>query len=129
MSADLLRRAATRLRESALAATPGPWVVEREVGVPFTEFTLCSQAPVEFPYQRKITSVLTPDEEWPDLDYFALVHPPVALALAGWLADHAAQFGPNDDLRYVDSPGDTQRAIEVARAVLREPGTPEGGTE
>ncbi len=130
MSADLLRRAATRLRESAIAATPGPWAVERRGGEPFTEFALRSRAEFQFAYEAEITAVLTPDDEWPDLDYFALMHPPVALALADWL-DFAARASSERaaiEKQIGMQPGDLtsreeESALAVARAVLREDGT------
>ena len=108
----ILRRAAKRLRDKANAATPGPW--EGNAGLPV---------------------VLAPSEEWDrgggrqriahmcmpyreermraNGEYIALMHPPVALALADWLDDEAAR-----GLGRPDNPA----AYAVARAVLREAG-------
>ncbi len=111
MSADLLRRAATRLRESALAATPGPWVAARD-----DESMMCdlrTEAPTEYGYQKDVFSVHTPDPSWSDIDYCATVHPPVALALADLL-----------DRIYVTPmgmPSVIECAESTARTILREP--------
>ena len=46
-----------------------------------------------------------------------------ALALADWLEPHAKDLARVcDDVTWVDSPGDTQHALAVARAILREEG-------
>jgi len=122
MSADILRRAAAKLREHATAATPGPWEhVGWIVGAPEpTTFSGCGQvitwaegveagdicAPSGDLYPR---SGYSPRE---DMAYVALMHPPVALAVADVLeAAAAAPFGtlwPTG-------------VIAVARAILREP--------
>ncbi len=109
-----MRRAATRLREGALAATPGPWVVTRD-----DESMMCdlrTEAPTTYEYQKDVFSVHTPDPSWPDLDYCEAVHPPVALALADWLETEAEEDPSFTPCKYA--------ALAVARAVLREP---EGG--
>jgi len=110
MSADLLRRAATRLRESALAAQPGPWfadsweIYSQTVGGPWVAETLHTEEE-----QQSIANA----------DYIVAVHPPVALALADWLDRYADRFPVKPYGRLMDD-----AALEVARAVLREP---EGG--
>lgn len=121
MSADLLRRAAAKLREHAEKATPGPWVAARDEESMIWD--LRTEAPTEWQWQKDIFSVHTPDPSWPDIDYCATVHPPVALALADWLDSHVGQLANTTDLRYADSPSDTEHALAVARAVLREDGT------
>jgi hypothetical protein len=112
VSADLLRRAAAELRTRAEAATPGPWAVDRDrIGM---WFMLNSRATFEYSHQAQIVDVHTPDESWPDFNYMAMMHPPVALALAELLkacADHAAVEG------YLPAPAITA----VAREILREP--------
>ncbi len=122
VSADLLRRAATRLRESALAA---------EVALP----QATSGAAVDWPDAMN---------GWlggPIGEFAALVHPPVALALADHL-EHVADDMSDDHAREEEFPRrdggtytavvdrwrtkrwDWTSALAVARAVLREP---EGG--
>jgi len=118
VSADLLRRAATGLRESALAATPGPWKVVYfgDRGYPQRvvddSATLIAQT-----YEGRDTSdpVRLPAGS---PEYIALVHPPVALALADWLDLVECWYpaAPHSD--------EAEHAVAVARAVLREP---EGG--
>ena len=114
--AERLRAAATRLREVAGAATPGPWFLDKggDTGV----YT----APRPSPASQDIAWSHSPDVE----AYIALMHPPVALALADWLDDLAAGWPWDDDgtcvwddgtpMRLEESP-DTH-ALAVADAVL-----------
>jgi len=75
MSADVLRRAATLMRECAEAATNGPWYFEG--------------APHGFPPMVTGHGMAVADTfDKPDLldaKYIASMHPLVALAVAGWL--------------------------------------------
>lgn len=73
--AERLREAATRLREVAGDATPGPWFLDKggDTGV----YT----APRPSPASQDIAWSHSPDVE----AYIAAMHPPVALALADWL--------------------------------------------
>jgi len=112
MTADLLRRAAAKLREHAEAATPGPWVTER---LGDTWIVLKSQAQFDYPHQAEVADVHTPDERWPDYDYMACVHPPVALALADVFESLAGRMTTAGACR-------DQRLEAVAHAVLREDG-------
>lgn len=129
MPADLLRRAATRLRESALAATPGPWgvgndeVIVRglEVTGPGSYTCIGSVARVEDESDRDLWSENNPEQyvevdPIDDANFIALVHPPVALALADWLDLVECWYpaAPRSD--------EAEHAVAVARAVLREPG-------
>lgn len=77
--AERLRAAATRLREVAEAATPGPWFLDKggDTGV----YT----APRPTPASEDIAWSHSPDVE----AYIATMHPGVALALAGWLDGEA----------------------------------------
>ena len=68
---DLLRRAATKARETAQAATPWPWVPERK-GV-------LDGGDIEFVEATRR-----------DAPHIALWHPGVALAVAEWLDNCAA---------------------------------------
>lgn len=131
MSADLLRRAATKLREHATAAKPGPWEVDHED----LYFILRSREPVPYTYQADIVEVHSPDATWADFDYFALMHPPVALALAEWLEAQAADIENavaawSRDTSYIDkhlggvgahTENMFRPSIAAARAILREP--------
>jgi hypothetical protein len=122
VSGDLLRRAAAKLRE---AVNPdyvfvAPWTAVKEVES-LDGWTV-----------RDPEGPIADGLPGPEAAYFALVHPPVALALAAWLETHARDMAlTKDRLNAVDSPGDTRHAIEVARAVLREstgdaPGSSDG---
>lgn len=106
----ILRRAASVLRERAGNATPGPWehVIER--------------AHLRHHDRSRIAGIERFREYRNDVDlgadhdtaaYIAMMHPPVALALADWLDDEA--------VRGLGRP-DNVAAYAVARAVLREAG-------
>lgn len=103
MSAALLRRAAAKLREHAEAASKGNW---DESG---TELYAASGGWVGE------TSGAEPEDE-ANARYVAMMHPPVALALADWLDDAAARTGIPEYPSY----GLPEKAMAVARAVLRE---------
>ncbi len=103
MSAELLRRAAAKLREYANAATGGSWC-SLNGGDRLVSFNLAGQ---EFGYV-----VDEPMSNAANAAYIATMHPPVAVALAD-LLDSEAQaweiYGtPRDGI------------VAVARAVLRE---------
>jgi hypothetical protein len=94
MSADLLREAATTLRERAEAATPGPWSHYPD--------TFRTDIPVHRLGSNAAQDAggvgdvgLTPAEHphgFADAAYIATVHPGVGLALADWLDDVAAEL-------------------------------------
>ncbi len=134
MSADLLRRAAAVLREHAEAATPGSWehVDHGKDG----SFKGCGQVitwgdgveggdvagPTGDLYPRGGYSPLE------DMALIALMHPPVALALAELLDLHAASVEARIEAeRHVGvAPGtitqaDETAAIALAQEILREP--------
>src|SRR6185295_1666780 len=93
MSSDLLRRAATKLRETAEATSPPPWSSD-----PDASWYECG---ADHRYVRTesdqhwsavaLTGLV--DDPHPrsarDAAYIALMHPPVALALAVWLEHEA----------------------------------------
>ncbi len=98
MSADLLRRAATKLRDNAGKASKAPWALSED-GLVWPD---CMGDPV------------SGSAEVENAYYIEMMHPPVAVALAGWLDAQAAieEYGP---------PRRRQpAALAVARAVLRE---------
>lgn len=113
MSADLLRRAAAKLREHAEAATfpHDGWVAD----LADSEVTTADGG-MMIADTRELTV------ERPDASFIALLHPPVALALADALdsaatdADYAEAF-PRSEMAIEDG----SNLIAVARAVLREP--------
>ena len=131
-----LRRAASVLRERAGNATPGPWTSSRtDAGARYSALV----APTKHPDRRGACwdydpayggclvgeSLIAADRE-----YIALMHPPVALALADWLGVAAADewahgpHCPEPCLECDDDPRAThvRAAYAVARAVLREAG-------
>lgn len=123
MSADLLRRAAVRLREVAAAAKPGPWEsnYSRRLGT----FWLRSMAEFEFRSDAEILVAYTlgapetvVEGTRANFAYFAALHPPVALALADLLDGYAEWFElpPFHGFKL----NNDQRFIDLAREVLRE---------
>jgi len=124
MSADLLRRAAMKLREHADRAPEGPWV-----SLDFGDRLVALRENREhFPAGfRYLVDEPFADESIPE--YFALMHPPVALALAH-LLDHIAddvsdagdRIEPGGLVRneYGSIRFDWTAAVKLARAVLRE---------
>lgn len=133
MSADLLRRAAAKLREQATIATTStpeePWTAYRRDDVDrhvvAVELRWRDEGD-EMPGGYKVAdmSLPAPAEGWPlgqavvDSQYIALMHPPVALALADVL-DHLAVAidGTVGDAAAADIFG---RELTLARAILRE---------
>ena len=89
--AERLRAAATRLREVAADATTGPWSVTRE-HLTHPE----AGADVRGAGGRWVASDCDGYQGGclpADADYIAMMHPPVALALADWLDSEAAVQG------------------------------------
>lgn len=116
MSADLLRRAAQKLREHAQAVADAdtfaegvPWVVEdddEDTDAPYVVANLSEYSTV-YIGQGFLSRA--------HADFVALLHPPVALALADLLERYA------DVAPFVGWDGvNGERLIAVARAVLRE---------
>ena len=86
MSAELLRRAATILRERAEAATPGPW--KQTDGFRSHDDDRAYVVPTGREVHYVCAGgVLGVDEDAP---YIATMHPGVGLAIAKWLEDVAA---------------------------------------
>ncbi len=116
MSAELLRRAAQKLRKRAGAATPGPWqAVQYGKGWGVDG----NVRPADHAWVAEMKF----GEERTDAEYIASMHPPVALALAGWLdfvAEHIeVRSGQRAGPAYVERA--YAHPVAVARAVLREP--------
>lgn len=113
-AADLLRRAAGKLRETAQAATPGPWEdgdhIDGETYHRYGDYGFYLTGPVGSPEFEDS------EQAKADISYCALMHPPVALALAD-LLDGYAEIPPfaGWDGRH------GERLTTLARAILREP--------
>lgn len=97
MSADLLRRAAVKLREHAEKASRAPWVAHDDGLV----------------WPDRLGDPVSGSEQLDDAKYIAMLHPPVALALAHWL--EVVAVWPDSHLR-ADHP-----SVALAREILREP--------
>jgi hypothetical protein len=121
MSAELLRRAAVKLRAHAKNATPAPWD-STGTEVWGTGYTGDGR-------RFWVGSTLhdpSHDGTVGDVEsaYIALMHPPVALALADWLDANAEwmreayTLTKGDDTDPIDACD--QAAVAVARAILRE---------
>lgn len=76
-SADLLRRAATKIRNTAASATPGPWEVLNRSIEPYVS-------------GKHGIFVADPGEGTEDADYIALWHPGIATLVADMLAADAS---------------------------------------
>ena len=99
MSADLLRRAATVLRERAEDATPGEWIsFGRSIGVTVKGCTCAGPIP-GYPQHESWCGTDGPivDGTEPDIAYIATMHPGVGLVLAKWLDDLAAGWPWDED--------------------------------
>ncbi len=114
---EILRRAAKLMRERAEAATPGPW-----------------ERPLDVRHKNAVIAALPDGEEGSyrdgmipagfasrDLEHIASWHPLVALAVAGWLDEVAADCHENLDAWVEDA------ALAVARAYLGETGSGDAG--
>ena len=140
MSAEILRRAASLMRERAEAADAGPWTQDSQVRGDTVIFN------AEGEWVTNVTSgrtyaenIVTFDHEVANGEHIASWHPAVALAVADWLATEAAEWEVNflatqAPSRGIDQPpalhyGDPEgaaknadyharRALAVARAYL-----------
>jgi hypothetical protein len=134
MSAGLLRRAAAKLRDAAAAALADPeerWMVDQSAE---DGLVLASYMPGDVHGDGTISTSCIAYFAYPgDKDarahhtafgvasYAALLHPPVALALAD-LLDYSARWfekAEYDGYEYDDT--EALPVIAVARAILREP--------
>jgi hypothetical protein len=110
-SADLLRRAAAKLRGRAEAAPHGPWNVQYfgDRGYPQR---VSNEAAV-----LVANTYDGPPSPAGSAEFIALLHPPVALALAD-LCDAIASFAEAIQQQLPEGPG---TLMAVVREVLREP--------
>ena len=84
MSAELLRQAATILRERANKATPGPWRVTAEGSEGSRIAPDCSDKRERSRFIGIMNGRIQPEDGW-NATYSATMHPAVGLALADWL--------------------------------------------
>jgi hypothetical protein len=127
VSADLLRRAAATLRERAGKATPGPWSGDPTGTVcadddlrpdPNGGEILPPEGPQEVAecYRNERSG-----ERGDNAAYIAMLHPPVALALADWLKTVAGIWVDDRAVQHYSARRAVQdSAVKLARAVLRE---------
>lgn len=118
---EVLRRAAKVLRESADGATLGPWQRAVDSEIAAGQYPHNSLGNWSGAYARCVSHCGTGDGDEADRDarYIVLMHPPVALALAGWLEHFAGMLtaGGGEEWLIRD---DIEDAKAVARAILRE---------
>jgi hypothetical protein len=107
MSADLLRTAATLMRERAQMATSGPWHRVAEIGIA-TDASSLTHATAHHPAGLY--------DSIPDAEHIASWHPLVALAVADWLESEADRA--RLAWQTARAPLDASRALAVARAYL-----------
>ncbi len=123
---DLLRRAAAQLRQHAEATTPYPWSIENwshgwddgqtwRINGPTGE-----DATTPCVVETKTDDAGFFSQAEADVEYVALMHPPVALALADWL-DQAAEEVAIAGVMGGFQPRSLAGAVATAKAVLREP--------
>lgn len=103
--ADLLRRAAAKARETATAATEGPWT-----NLNRGDHLVHLRDDGEFDYV-----VDEPMSHEGNATHIALWHPGVALAVADLLED-AADMADNAESEFIDAP-----LAAIARALLNHP--------
>jgi hypothetical protein len=117
VSADLLRRAAARVREVAEGHYPSPWEAFG-TGVAHGDHWHVahdSEAIVSISSQDGINE----DQRQPLAEHIALWHPAVALAVADWLDSTARELYA--DMAEDEGPPDLRRAVALARLILGEP--------
>jgi hypothetical protein len=117
LSAELLRRAAAKMRVTAEAATPGPWVARMEGTYPwvalYTDPDLIADE-FDLPHVEP-----TGDHTPGDCPHIASWHPTVALLVADLLDGHAGVLDVVGEFA-LKPDSLTGRALAVARAYLGE---------
>lgn len=109
MSSDLLRRAASLMRERAEAATPGPWTVKPH-GARHDCMTVRGVGDEHVAYYTGT----------PDAAHIAAMHPAVALAVADWLDAASAKAEAVEASGLTFGGVEGKPALAVARAYLGE---------
>ena len=117
MSADLLRQAAAKLQEHAEKASAGAWTEPERDGNSGDEgWWIFNGRLGTSEYAVAVTPLYSPKAE-ADARYIALMHPPVALALAD-LLDMTLHYTGLPNWQHDPRCG---KALHLAREVLREP--------
>lgn len=133
MSADLLRRAAKTLREHAKAASPAPWDHVDYHGYSGDQSTFMGCGSIISMHPDTMGGdIATPNGDcyprggyspFEDMAYIALVHPPVALAVAAVL-DRVVETFEDDHSQSIEAQIRLREAyaeeLALARAILRE---------
>ena len=112
MSADLLRKAATILRERAEAATPGEW---RDIPMGSEGSTILADPPVGRPSittSRRVGRC----PSFADAEYIATMHPDVGLALADLLAQEAGDAAEREQEGHTMGPN--WPGVRLARLIV-----------
>lgn len=117
MSAELLRRAAKVLRDVADLKRTDPWLHDEDAPMPYLGSVYFDGDP----QYAVVANVMWPGAE----AYIALMHPPVALALAELLDQHAAVITEWAEAyagqeRAGDLTETDMAALDLARVILRE---------
>lgn len=122
MSADLLRRAAAKIRETAQVATPGPWEA--------TAVIHPNNDRVGIGYVQSLTG-------WPahalrsqDVEHIALRHPGIASAVADILEERARWYdavlegqicvGHSPEFAHSEAKRQVAESLILARLILKE---------
>lgn len=126
MSADLLRRAAVKLRESAAVADmngymAAPWRTVLTDSESLTGVAGCGGQAADEHVENSTCDDCTSIEAWmePAAAYIALMHPPVALALAELLELEAVVIGKSEAIGMRLSYS-AEKSVALARVILRE---------
>lgn len=135
MSAELLRRAAAKLREMAGAATGGPWLVDSHTHGDDDWVMWNVLGPTDadgvtpIPLQTRTEDAGYFSQAEADVTYAALMHPPVALALADLLDETARSVDARVEAEQYLGLRDGEiklrsedLAVALAREILREGG-------
>ena len=110
MSADLLRRAAAKIREIASDATKGPW---GPTASKYTDGTYHDHVTAEWDIEVDVCEVpATPQGAW-DAEHIALWSPDVAELVARVLDESAGWCEMYDD------PGEAERVLHAEFALAR----------
>jgi hypothetical protein len=124
VSSDLLRRAAAKLRERAeWFGTTSPWRVEYAEGG-YPQRIVDDGAVL---YAETFDGLRGTPGEAGTAEYIALVHPPVALALARLFDVHATLLEVDREAgEFFTSAFAAEELVAIAREILREPARPTG---
>lgn len=117
MTADLLRRAATKIRDTASTADPGPWASD---GLDPNGNYYVHDVPDASPAGYSGVNVIAENAHEDNANHIALWSPNVALVIADWLDGSASDLEYGGTLSSCDAPGVVQYHIDFARLILGE---------